>query len=306
MADSKVSFDSGDVSSIVASLNSSAQSLTSIASSVTSAFTPLTSCDLFTDGLSKLSQKIESIKSSFESIVTAIGGQTQTYSDVENAVAQAGDDYMSYYGGGSSGGGGGGGGSSSDEGLLETAAVQYGLAVNTVVDEEIKKIDDETLVNLINFININKAENVTISDILKEENSEILAKYLEAFYKQYTNKACSVSDATLVRKELIKSILNAKVDLPKSLKDSSIIKFKTYLEAIAKKCNTDVASLITDPQYSETMKTYLSCLYLNKVKTDLFGISESDLESFRERVAKITKQKNITADELFSNPIYLV
>jgi hypothetical protein len=310
MADSKVSFDSSDVSSIVSSLNSSAQALVSVGSTVQSTLTPLTSCDLFTDGVSKLVSKLESVKSSFESIVTAIGGQTQTYSDVESAVQQAGDNYMSYYGGGSggsSGGSGGGGGSSSSEGLF-TAGMQIdqGQAVNTSLDDVVKEIDDKTIINFLNFVNVNKGEKANINDILKEENSEILMKYLVAFYKKYENKNLTATDQTLIRKELIKKILNAKVDLPKDFKDNSIIKFKTYLESIATKCKTTVADLITEPEYKETMKTALSNLYLNKVDISKYGISESDLNSFRELVAKVSKIKNIKAEEVFSNPIYLV
>ncbi len=305
MADNKVSFDSNDVSSIVSSLNTSAQTLVSVSSSVTSSFSPLTSCDLFSDGISKLSQKLESIKTSFEGIITAIGGQTQTYSDVESAVQQAGDNYMSYYDGGSSGGISVGG-KYSDDSVYETFEIYHGESVNTSLDDVVSQIDDKTLVSLLNFININKDENVTISDLLKEENSEILIKYLVEFFKKYTNVEYTYTDKTLIRKELIKCILNSTVDLPKSIKDNSIIMFKTYLESIAKSCKITVADLLIEPEYSELAQVSLSNLYLNKAEIDKYDITEQDLENFRQLVALRTKEYNMSVDELFKNPIYLV
>ena len=304
MANNNISFDTNDVSSIVSYLNNDVQALSAISTSISSSFNQLTSCDLFVEGISKLTQKVDSIKTSYESIITAIGGQINNYADVETAVQNAADNYMSYYSNDRRSSGGGG--KDYGYGLESVDTVEKGEQIGTTLDDEVKSIDDKTLVDFLNFVNVNKGETVSINDIFKDENSKVLALYLQAYYKQYENKELTINDETLIRSELINSILNSEVDLPKTIKDESIIMYKEYLSAIAKANNVSLGDYFTKSEYKESVKTTLLNLYNGKVDAKQYGLDENYAEQFKNLVDKKAKSLNLSVDEVLSNPLCLL
>lgn len=303
MADSNISFDTSDVSSIVSNINNDVQSLGTISSTISTSFSPLTNSDLFAEGLNKIIQKLNNIKTSYESISTAVGGQLNTYSDVETAVEGISDNYMSYYDSGSTRISSRRHSKSDD---LSTSETGDGTKINTTLDEEIKSIDDKTIIKFINFVSANLASSATISDLLQEENSEALSKYLKAFYKEYNGKELAVEDKSVIRVELLKNILNSTVELPKELKDQSIIKYKEYLSDFAKNLNTSVADLFLNADYLEKTKIALQNLYEGKVDATKYNLNTNYQEEFKALVEKVMNGRKITLDELFNNPIYLV
>lgn len=303
MADSNISFDTSDVSSIVSNINNDVQSLGTISSTISTSFSPLTNSDLFAEGLNKIIQKLNNIKTSYESISTAVGGQLNTYSDVETAVEGISDNYMSYYDNGSTRISSRRHSKSDD---LSTSETGDGTKINTTLDEEIKSIDDKTIIKFINFVSANLASSATISDLLQEENSEALSKYLKAFYKEYNGKELAVEDKSVIRVELLKNILNSTVELPKELKDQSIIKYKEYLSDFAKNLNTSVADLFLNADYLEKTKIALQNLYEGKVDATKYNLNTNYQEEFKALVEKVMNGRKITLDELFNNPIYLV
>ena len=303
MADSNISFDTSDVSSIVSSINNDVQALTNVSSSISTSFSPLTNSDLFTEGLNKIVQKLNNIKTSYESISTAIGGQVNTYNDVETAVEGISDNYISYYDNGSTGISSRRNSRTDD---LSTTATAEGTKISTTLDEEVKSIDDKTLIKFINFVSVNLANSATISDLFQEENSEALSKYLQSFYKEYSGKELTVVDKSIIRTGLLKNILNSTVELPKELKDQSIIKYKEYLIAFAKELNVSVADLFLNTDYIDKTKIALQNLYEGKVDAAKYNLDSNYQSEFKDLVEKVMNGRKITLDKLFNNPIYLV
>lgn len=303
MADSNISFDTSDVSSIVSSINNDVQALTNVSSSISTSFSPLTNSDLFTEGLNKIVQKLNNIKTSYESISTAIGGQVNTYNDVETAVEGISDNYISYYDNGSTGISSRRNSRTDD---LSTTATAEGTKISTTLDEEVKSIDDKTLIKFINFVSVNLANSATISDLFQEENSEALSKYLQSFYKKYSGKELTIVDKSIIRTGLLKNILNSTVELPKELKDQSIIKYKEYLIAFAKELNVSVADLFLNTDYIDKTKIALQNLYEGKVDAAKYNLDSNYQSEFKDLVEKVMNGRKITLDKLFNNPIYLV
>ena len=303
MADSNISFDTSDVSSIVSSINNDVQALTNVSSSISTSFSPLTNSDLFTEGLNKIVQKLNNIKTSYESISTAIGGQVNTYNDVETAVEGISDNYISYYDNGSTGISSRRNSRTDD---LSTTATAEGTKISTTLDEEVKSIDDKTLIKFINFVSVNLANSATISDLFQEENSEALSIYLQSFYKEYSGKELTVVDKSIIRTGLLKNILNSTVELPKELKDQSIIKYKEYLIAFAKELNVSVADLFLNTDYIDKTKIALQNLYEGKVDAAKYNLDSNYQSEFKDLVEKVMNGRKITLDKLFNNPIYLV
>lgn len=306
--ENSITFDTEDVSSILAVLKNDVQNLDNIKSNVKSALEPITNCDLFTEGLEQLTKKIESIKKSYEGIISVVDAQASKYSLSDDQIANAASNYMSYYNGGSSSGGTSGGdyGASGSEDDYAVDTVDAGKIISTVLDDQVKAIDDKTLINIINFMNMNKEANVTIRDILNEINSKALAIYLQGFYKMYANADLTITDETIIRKEFLKCLLNAEVDLPAELKENSILKYKEYLKDIADSKNISLGDLFTLEEHSEIIKTALEDLYDGKVDAKKYDFAANYKEEFVKLVSKITQEKNVSKEEVFKNPLYLV
>lgn len=303
--ENSITFDTDDVSSIVTVLKNDVQNIENIKTNVKSALEPITNCDLFVDGVEQLTKKLDSIQKSYEGIISAIDTQANTYTTSDDGVANAANNYMSYYNGGTTGSGGNYGYSGSDDDY-DVDKIDVGEIISTSLDEQIKTIDDKTIINMINFMNTNKESNVTIRDIINEINSEALALYLQGFYKVYGNVDLTITDETLIREEFLKCLLNAEVDLPAELKEDSILKYKEYLKDIADSKNVSLGDLFTLPEYKEVIKEALQNLYDGKVDATKYDFTSDYKEEFVNLVSKIAKEKNITKEEIFKNPLYLV
>ena len=113
-------------------------------------------------------------------------------------------------------------------------------------------------------------------------------------------------DKSIIRTGLLKNILNSTVELPKELKDQSIIKYKEYLIAFAKELNVSVADLFLNTDYIDKTKIALQNLYEGKVDAAKYNLDSNYQSEFKDLVEKVMNGRKITLDKLFNNPIYLV
>jgi hypothetical protein len=296
MPNNSISFDSNDVSSVISSLNVSKNKLTDTVNILNTDFKPLIESNLFVDGLSKLSNKITSLESSFDGITSLISEQSTNYETIEDEVSRYADNYMSYYD--ASGSHGSKHKSkkkkSHDSEDIEVDDIDFSKILNTTsLDEAIKLLDDKTLIKCINFLNINKSDDIPFNVFLDEDNKDILATYLKEFYKDNTNKDLSITDTSSIRKVFIEKILNTDLKVPSSVKEDSIIKYKKQLTKIANKYNTDLNTLLTDVSYTNIVKDELDGLYKDK-------------DSFKDFVNDKSKELNKSNDELLYNPELLI
>ena len=116
----------------------------------------------------------------------------------------------------------------------------------------------------------------------------------------------TITDETIIRKEFLKCLLNAEVDLPAELKENSILKYKEYLKDIADSKNISLGDLFTLEEHSEIIKTALEDLYDGKVDAKKYDFAANYKEEFVKLVSKITQEKNVSKEEVFKNPLYLV
>ena len=296
MPNNSISFDSNDVSSVISSLNVSKNKLTDTVNILNTDFKPLIESNLFVDGLSKLSNKITSLESSFDGITSLISEQSTNYETIEDEVSRYADNYMSYYD--ASGSHGSKHKSkkkkSHDSEDIEVDDIDFSKILNTTsLDEAIKLLDDKTLIKCINFLNINKSDDIPFNVFLDEDNKDILATYLKVFYKDNTNMDLSITDTSSIRKVFIEKILNTDLKVPSSVKEDSIIKYKKQLTKIANKYNTDLNTLLTDVSYTNIVKDELDGLYKDK-------------DSFKDFVNGKSKELNKSNDELLYNPELLI
>ena len=293
MSNSNIMVDSNDISLIQSSISSSTTCLSDITSTLSTKFNPLIECDLFTDNLTSIINKIKDIESLFSNINGVIGTQLNNYDNVENEVANYGNDYMSYYS--SSGKKHKKSKKTSEEGEIETDDVKNGKSLNVnILDTEIKDIDDSTLIECINFLNVNKSDDTPFNVFLDEDNEEILATYLEEFYNKNGMDNIATEDASKVRKLFIEKILNTSVSIPSSISEDSLIKYKSYLTSIANTNNVDLNTLLTNVKYSDAV---------NNTLTNLYNNNTNGFKSFIDN--KATKL-NKSVEELLSNPTLLI
>ena len=296
MANDSISFDSNDVSSVISSLNTSKTVLSDTISIIKTNFNPLVESGLFVDGLSKLTSKITSLEESYNSITSAIGMQSNNYETIEDEISGYADNYMSYYN--ASGSHGSKHKSKKkkdhDSDEIDIDDIDFGTSINaSTLDEVISSIDDKTLINLINFLNVNKSDDIAFNVFLDEDNEDILAAYLQEFYKENADVDLSISDTTSVRKTFIEKILNTDLKVPSSVKEDSIIKYKKHLTEVASRYNTDLNTLLTNESYSGIVKQELNKYYNEK-------------DSFKKLVDSKASEESISKEELLSNPELLI
>lgn len=304
MASSDITFETNDVSSIVKGLNSDIEIISSISDILKDNFKMIYDTDLFVEGFDKLNKKLDNLKAVHESIITAISGQAYTYDSVENMVSNVANDYMSYYsdtkGRKTSSG-------SHDNGNIKTKEVDESKKITSEsLDQELANIDDKTLIEMINFININKDENMSFNDLLKEENSSILGTYLQEFYKSMNDETLTITDDTEVRKLLLEKILNTEMNMPQDVKLNSLIDFKAYLTSVAQSLNVDLYNLLYDEKYSDVVSVVFTNLYNGTAIGDTSLLKEGYSDSFKQLVEYKAESNNITTNEIINQPTLLI
>ncbi len=297
-----ISIDSSVLEEVVSKLNSDNQSLANMKSSLSQDFVGITNAGLFEKQLKEMTEKLEKISSAYSSISSEVSNHLSEYVAVEDNVSQVANDYMSYY---SYTGGGGGGGRSRTE--IEDSGELYVEIESKQLDDVIKDIDNKTLISLINFINSNKKDDLTINELLmNEEYNTELANLLKKFYKDQMLQDISISDETLIKKELLKKILNTDLELTADLKENSLIGYKVFLQSIATKYNTDIYTLLTDVKYTQTISTYLANLYSGSTADLNVQLDTTLITNFKTMVDTKARNGGYKVEEMLSNPLLLV
>lgn len=295
-------FDSNDVQSVVSSINNGSQSLSNVSSSLASSFSPLTSCDLFVDGLNKLINKANKTKSSYEDVSSVVASHIEEYINMENDISNAGNNYMSYSDSTSRSGDGG----ISIDPTISIGDVNHGKEISTSLDDEVKKLDDNTIIKFIDFIKVNNNNNTNISDIFASEKTSILVQYLYEFCKQYDDKVLTISDETEIRRYLLLNILNLEEDYISIPDEYSIYKYKKFLKRIASDNNTSITELFTDINKKQILNSTLNDMYNGKIDSSKYGLSADYQQEFKKLVEYKVKENNVSYDSLFDNPLLLI
>jgi hypothetical protein len=306
MANSDISFDSNDVSSIVSGLRNNVSTLSTVSSNLKTNFNMLTELGLFSSQITKLASKLDNIKSAHESIINAISKQANTYENAENIIATAAENYMSYYNGARDGGNyslGAGGGN------VYVDSVNNGDSINNDINPELNEIDlnnldDKTLTQLVNFMK-KQFPNDTLNNLLKDENSNIIEAYLKKFFKSMYNKDLSAEDIKKIKALLLKKLSNNDTNI-NEVNDNSFIKYKEYLTNIAKSMNIEYNDFINKDEYKDIRKTVLTNLYNGTAMGDTSSLEDNYGIEFKQLVELKAKEKNLSVEEIINDPNLLM
>ena len=298
----KISIDSSVLEDVVSRLSSDNNSLSKMKDSLDRDFVCMINAGLFEEQMKKLKEKVSSISSVYSSISSEISNHLGEYETNENTISEVANDYMSYYD------------YSGTTGVSKKTKKHVDDSDDTDTDskkvnleDEIKDIDSKTLISLVNFIDSNKKDDVSINDLIMDEsNHDYLMTLIKKFYNEQGIDNIKISDNTEVVRALLTNILNSNLIMPQDMNSNSLIAYKEYLNSIASKYNTDSFTLITNSNYQNTIYTYLSSLYNGSTSDISVGYSNELITGFKAMVDAKSTLYSTSVDELLKNPLYLV
>ena len=296
-----VSVDSSVLEEVVSRLSSDNRELSEMKDSLDKDFICMINAGLFEEQLKKIKENVNSVSSIYSGISSEVSSHISEYETEENTISQVARDYMSYY---------------EYDGKDTSRRVRVDMddtgdkdveTKEVVLDDEIKNIDSKTLISLINFIDSNKKDDLSMIELLmNSDNHEYLSAIIKNFYNQNGMSNVTINSATEVIKVLLMQILNTGVELPADLKLNSLLGYKEYLSSIASKNSTDVFNLLTDTSYKNVVFTYLNSLYNGSTNGISTSYSTEYIAGFKAMVDSKSSSTNISVQDLLYNPLYLV
>ena len=298
----KVSVDSSVLEEVVSKLSSDNNTLSKMNDSLDRDFVCMINAGLFEEQLKKIKEKLSSISSSYSTISSEVSNHLGDYQKEEDTISEVADNYISYYDYT---------GSPHRNGKtnkhVEESDDTDADSKKVNLNDEIKDIDSKTLVALINFIDSNKKDDVSIVDLLMElDNHSYLVSLIKKFYNEQGIENINISDNTEIVRTLIMDIFNSSVEMPKAISDNSLIAYREYLNSIASKYNTDSFTLITDTNYQNTVYTYLNELYNGSTGDLNVEYDSNTISGFKTLVDMKSSIYSVSIEELLKNPIYLI
>lgn len=301
LKDGNLLINSDEISSTVSILTTIVSTLQDeMSSSINSDFNALIEANLFSSGITSISNQIKALSSSYQNLITEVSNHASEFEAIEDTFSSDISNYNSVY----SDGNGGNSGSNISNDSISVNEVNDGTIINddTLVNN-IENITDDTLVNsLINFLNVNKDDNLTINSLLFDTSkSGMLAILLKKFYGDTENSSFLESEtSTLIQKTLLKKLF-ATENLPVELSNNSILVAKEYLICVAKENNINVEDLLLDKDNTLILSTALLDLYDGNgiSKYNLDNQTISDIRSYMDKVAS---SNNTTVESLSSYP----
>lgn len=306
MAKGKVTINSDAINQVVSQLSSSATALESdVAGKLPGDFQVLVDLGLLTNAVSKVQQQVSDLVAIHNSVIAEIQSHLGSSMETEDNLAN------SFGNGRRSGGGNGGGGDSSSpsadpEGSNTDVDKQDdGKEINPEgLIEAIPKIDDKTLIELIEFLNINKNEKTRLIDLLFDtsKSEELFVLLRKAFGEEDKLDGVTLEDYKKVQKTLLDAVINCQLSY-QELDTKSILVAKEFLIEFSKNKNMTPAELLLDEKYRDELKDGLQQLYDGD---NVDKISARTINNFREYVDNIAASNNKSADDILASNLRIL
>lgn len=303
MASGEVSVNSDVVNNALSYVVNSCGTLEgSVSSKLPGNFECLAELDLFSEGLTKLSTQVKEIISTEKSIISTITEHLSQLATNEEDLYQGFNNGVQNYNNGSNNNGPTGNSNGSDTTIDEENDGKKIKAEELI--NSIKELDANSLVDLLNLINVKKDEKTQLVDMLFDtSNSEKLFTIIKELLKdQQLDENISLEDYKKIQKTLLNKLMTADFDI-KGLTDNSILTAKEYLVSVAKQNNISPEELIIDSQYRNTLKTSLMKLYDGD---GISNVKDEEIKAFRAYIDKVAKENDITVEDLFNKKIDLI
>lgn len=302
MASGKVSVNSDVVNSALSYVVNSCGTLEgSVSSKLPGNFEVLAELDLFRTGLTKISKQVDEIVSTEKNIIATITDHLSQLASNEETLYKKFNNRIERNSSGSNG---------------KEPLNSSGSSITIEKEEDGKKIkadelikniqelDADTIVELLNLINVKKDEKTKLTDMLFDtsKTEELFTIIKELLKDQPLDENISQEDYKRIQKTLLNRLMTAEFDI-KGLTDNSILTAKEYLVSIAKQNNISPEELILDSNYRNTLKISLIKLYDGD---RISNIKNEEIIAFRIYIDKIAKENDITVEDLFNKKIDLI
>ena len=304
MAKGKVTINSDAINQVVSQLSNSATTLESdVSGKLPGDFQVLVDLGLLPTAVTKIQQQVKDLVALHNSVISEINSHLGSSIDTE-------DNLSSGFGNGRGSRSGNSNSSSST-----SSDVQNPEGSNTDIDQEddgkkitvdgiiaaIPKIDEKTMIELLEFININKNEKTSLIDLLLDtsKSEELFVILRKAFGAEDELEGVTLEDYKKVQKELLNAVINCELEY-QELDNKSILVAKEFLIEFSKSKNITPAELLLDDEYEDELKEGLQQLYDGD---NVDKISAQTIHDFREYVDNIAASSNQTADDILQGNI---
>lgn len=293
----KVSINSDAVSQALSQISKSCTLLEGdIVGKIPGNFQVLIDLGLLSTAPSKLQKQVTDLVSVHKSIASQMSTHLDTVIQTDDNLYNqftGGNNGSNYTGGNTSGGNYTGGSTdvnNQNDGKKITA---------DVLVKAIPKIDDDTMLALLKFMNVNKNKNTELVDLLLDtsKSEELFVLLREAFGEKDKLEDVKLDDYKKVQKVFLEAIISGDVSI-EEINEKSILVAKEYLINLSKNNNIKPSELLLDEANFEILKEGLKKLYDGK---DLGDTSEETIKNFKKYVDNIAKENNISAEELLTN-----
>lgn len=301
MANGKVSISSEVVSNTINCLNSSLSGIQNgVATKIPGAFQVLADLGLFSNGLAKIEEQINSLVNIHQQIISYISSHVDkvfgTDTELKNKFSSGGS--------GSHSGEGGYLGGSPEGSQTDVHNVEDGQKIdsNTLI-QFFPELSDETKLNLIKFIDINKGDTSLIDLLFDSSKSEELFVIVKEALKDSVDFSnVTFDDYIKIQKQIVEMLCSKDFSYP-GLTDNSILIAKEYLASVSKANNINVSDLILDDKYSKTLEESLLNLYDGDNVND---VSPKVIDDYRNYIDKEAANNNMKSEELLTQNINII
>lgn len=267
---------------------------------ITGDFSVLEELGFFSDGLSKISKQVQNLIAANEMI------DSRLISHIEDIQAMEQDLLNLASGSGSNGNYSGYKGSSGESIQGSSVSIDDVSKGTQINDEQINKsiteMDGPKETELLSFLEINKEDNTTLSELfLDPDKSGQLLKLLKKFYGDVSDDLSdAVSDSSYtIQKDLLEKILKNNGAILAKLKEDSVLVAKEYLDSVAQENNVNTSDLMLNLENSTVYQKSLLALY-DGDGIAKYNLNESDVTSFRNYLNKKASEGNSSVEEYIS------
>lgn len=300
MANGKVSINSDIVNQVLSQINSSQTTLeSSVSGKIPGDFQVLVDIGLLPSAVDKIKKQVNDLVAVHNSITSQISSHIQKSVQTEDNLS---NEFKNNYGNNNNNYLGGNSSSSINETDVNIDSQDDGKNINAnVLIENIPNINNETMLGLIEFLNINKNQNTSLIDLLIDTNNseELFVLLRKAFGANNQLEGVSLDDYKKVQKTLLDAIINSDISCP-ILDKKTIICAKEYLIEFCKSKNINPSDLLIDEKNRDLLKVGLQQLY---DANGINNISEKTVNNFRNYVDSVAISKNIEVEKLLSDNI---
>lgn len=294
--------NSEEISSTVSIVNDVVSTLENdMSSSINSNFNTLLDLGLFSEGIENIKKQISSLATAYKAVAVEIASHISEFEEVEDTLSNGISNYINSNSNNTENNSSNNNFSSNNENII-VSDIQEGTTINDqTLLNSIAAINDETKNKLIEFLSVNKDNNITISELMfNTANTTALVTLLKKFYGDSNPTISNIENATIIQKTLINKLF-ASNDIPSSISENTILVAKKYLNIIAKNNNITVGDLLLDDDKSNLLSSALMNVYDGNGLSE-FGLTENEIKQIREYMDKVAISNNSAVEELITNP----